>query len=76
MVFRFWQLQNQATAEVHVDLSAFRDQDQVADWAKEAMNWAVTSGVIQGMSTEILAPKGTATRAQAAQVLVNYQLIL
>ena len=67
MVFRFWQLQNQATAEPQTDLSAFRDQDQVADWA---------SGIIQGMSAEILAPKGTATRAQAAQILVNYQLVL
>lgn len=40
------------------------------------MTWAVASGIIQGMSAEILAPKGTATRAQAAQILVNYQLVL
>ena len=58
------------------DLSPYTDAGSISGWAREAMTWAVTSGIIQGMSAEILAPKGTATRAQAAQILVNYQLVL
>lgn len=45
--------------------------DQVADWANEAMRWAVGSGIIQGDNGN-LKPKDSATRAEVAQMMVNF----
>jgi hypothetical protein len=54
------------------DLSAFSDADAIAGWAKEALAWATGAGVINGMGDGAVAPRGTATRAQVAQMLLNY----
>lgn len=54
------------------DLSAFTDGDQTASWAQEAMEWAVASGIFQGSGNSILNPKGSATRAEIAQILMNF----
>ena len=53
-------------------ISAYPDAADVASWAREPMNWAVASGFITGDSSGVLAPKGTATRAQAAVILCRY----
>jgi hypothetical protein len=54
------------------DLSGFADGASVSSWAETAVIWAVDQGVISGMGGNVLNPKGTATRAQVAQVLMNY----
>lgn len=57
-------------------LSAFPDAAKVSDWAKEALNWAVASGLINGVAdangTASLEPQATATRAQIATILVRW----
>ena len=56
-------------------LSAFRDSDRVSYYAEEAMNWAVNEGVINGSldgGVLYLRPNGNATRAEIAQMLMNY----
>ncbi len=53
------------------DLSSFQDVDQVADWASEAMQWAVGAKLIAGRGSGTLAPNGIVTRAEVAQVIVN-----
>jgi hypothetical protein len=50
----------------------FRDADQVSNYAKVPMIWAVDKGVINGMGDGTLAPQETATRAQVAQIIRNY----
>ena len=50
------------------DMSRFGDSDQVADWANDAMAWAVSIGLIQGRPEGIV-PEGTITRAEAAIIL-------
>jgi len=52
-------------------LSAFPDRGSVADWAVEAMTWAVGQGIINGEDGK-LNPDGAVTRAQAAQMLVRF----
>ncbi|MDR2615538.1 MAG: S-layer homology domain-containing protein [Oscillospiraceae bacterium] len=52
-------------------LSRFSDADEVSNWARDAMLWATRAGIING-SDGRLTPQGTATRAQAAQLLLNY----
>ena len=54
-------------------LKDFADAAKVSDYAADAMQWAVANGVINGTSATTLEPAGTATRAQAATVLVRFQ---
>ena len=54
------------------DLSAYADVDDISYYAVDAFEWAVAKGYISGMSASILAPQGTAIRAQATTVLYRY----
>ena len=53
-------------------LAAFIDGGKTSDWAVDAMQWAVGSGLISGKENRILDPLGSATRAEAATVLMRY----
>ena len=50
----------------------FADADRVSDYAQEALCWAVENGVLNGNDSGQLVPGGTATRAEAAQMLKNF----
>lgn len=57
------------------DLSKFADADKVSAWALDAVKWAVGEGILNGSSDKgalNLLPTGTATRAQTAQILMNF----
>lgn len=54
------------------DLSTFSDAEATSDWAEEAISWAVGVGLLSGKGNGILDPSGTATRAEFAQMLMNY----
>lgn len=54
------------------DLTAYADGSSVSGWAAEAMSWAVNAGLISGVGGNQIAPTGTATRAQVAQILMNF----
>ena len=53
------------------DLSTFTDGTTVSPWAQEVVQWAVAEKLMSGNGNE-LQPKGTASRAQVATVLMNY----
>ena len=50
----------------------FTDADEASGYALDALRWAAENGVLNGYSDGRLNPGGTATRAQAAQMLRNY----
>ena len=52
-------------------LSGYTDASGVSGWAKEAMQWAVGSGLIQG-SNNALTPQANASRAQIATILMRF----
>ena len=54
------------------NLTVFKDADDISDWSKNAISWAVGSGLLSGKGNGILDPKGTATRAEVAQIFMNY----
>ena len=54
------------------DLSQFSDSGSVADWAEAAMSWANGNELINGHDDGALEPGGTATRAQAASILMKF----
>lgn len=57
------------------DLTGFPDYDQVADYAQDALAWANAAGLIQGAQeddTILLYPQRSATRAEAAAVMMRF----
>ena len=53
-------------------LAAYQDQASVSGWARAAMAWAVSSGVISGTSATTLSPQKIGTRAEVATVLMQF----
>ena len=53
-------------------VSEFTDGASVSDYATDAVTWALSEGILTGMGDGILAPQGTATRAQAAAMLMRF----
>lgn len=71
-LYRFANFEAGEPIEVTGDLSGYTDADLVADYAVDAMTWAVGEGVISGIGNNTLAPDNTASRAQMATVLTRY----
>ena len=58
------------------DLSQFPDSGKIGEWAEVAMKWANGEGLIQGHENGTIDPTGTTTRAQAASILMRFDLNL
>lgn len=54
------------------DLSAFVDGDTVSHYAVASMTWAVDNGILVGDEAGRLNPRGYATRAQIATIVMRY----
>ena len=52
-------------------IGGFADNSSVSGYARTAMAWANGAGLISGMGDNTLAPRGTATRGQAAVILMG-----
>lgn len=62
--------------EEQADLSRFADQERVSGWARPAMTWAVSQGIVGGVSngsTLTLEPQRSATRAEMATMLRSFR---
>ena len=57
------------------DLNAFTDSAGISTWASAALNWANGVRIINGMGDGKVAPQGTATRSQVAQMLLNMSVL-
>lgn len=53
-------------------LNHFTDAGEVSGYAREAMEWAVETGIISGTTSTTISPKDTATRAQVAAMLMRF----
>ena len=71
VLYRYARYKGLDTATTEENLTSFADAAQVSGYAVSAMNWAVGAGVINGTDSG-LAPKATATRAEVAQILMNF----
>lgn len=54
------------------NLDSFTDRGKASDWAVSALRWAVEQKIISGKGNGILDPKGRATRAEVAAMLMRY----
>ena len=52
----------------------FADRKSIASWSIDAVEWAWSVGLISGKPGNLFDPTGTATRAQGAVILMNYDL--
>lgn len=71
MLYRFAEATGRDVT-ARVDLNKFSDAAKVVGWAEEAMAWAVAEGLLKGYPGGQLCPRGNATRAEAAAILVRY----
>ena len=50
----------------------FADEADIAPWASTAVDWARANGIINGRDGNRFVPKGNASRAEVAMILMNY----
>jgi hypothetical protein len=62
--------------EVDDATSNFPDAGQVSSYAADAMNWAVSAGIISGTGSGTLSPDGTAGRAEVATMFQRFTSVL
>ena len=79
MLFKYANMKNIVIRLNDGEIFRFADGSKVAIYAREAMEWAVTNGILSGkgtaglpISTFHLDPAGTATRAECAAMLKNF----
>ena len=79
MLYKYASLKGYDLTATEGKIYQYADGSQVSTYAKEAMNWAVTNGILNGkgtsgnpLSTFRLDPAGTATRAECAAMLKNF----
>lgn len=71
ILYRYAAWRGHPTA-VRGDLGRFTDGAAVSGYARDAVSWAVGAGLLSGTPAGELDPAGTATRAQAASILVRF----
>lgn len=71
MLYRYAVSKGMVKGPATADLSVFADANSVSSYAVEAMQWAVSTGLINGMDGK-LNPQGSATRAQVATMLMRF----
>ena len=74
ILYRFTEYKG-GDVSARADLSGFPDGGKTHSYAKDAMSWAVAEGLISGVkqgNMNYLDPRGNATRAQVATILMRY----
>ncbi len=71
MIYRYMKYKGMGYTTAPENNLTFADTAEISDYAVESVIWCVESGIINGMGNNMLSPKGTSTRAQAATVLAR-----
>ena len=69
--YRYAQYKGYDTTQGGMAIREFDDYESISDYAMSAMAWAVNTGLVKGDSN-LLYPKGTATRAEIAAMLHRF----
>lgn len=73
-LYRYAQFRNvSVTAADSSSFDGFEDKDSVSGWAENAVIWASSAGIINGTGSGRIEPQMSSTRAQVAQVIMNYE---
>ena len=60
-----------SSAEVAALLAGFKDAGQIGSWARAELAAAIESGIVNGTSANTVSPTATATRAEAAAMIIR-----
>ena len=69
ILYRYAKLKGYAT---DTEESGFADNDEISDWAKEAVFWAVKQKIIFGTDENKVLPSEATTRAQTAAIIIRF----
>lgn len=77
ILYRFASSQGvDTTLSEDVTIEYFTDAEEVSEYALEAMKWAINESIINGRTEELIAPKETATRAEAATLIQRIDFLI
>ncbi len=71
MIYRFSKYKGYDTTG-RMNLSGFEDEQEMYDYAKEPFEWTVSTGLIEGVGYNLLAPTLGTERAELAMLLSRY----
>lgn len=72
MLYRYAVYNGLDVADSSDNLSTFTDSDKISDYAVEAMNWAIGTGILKGKGQGFLDARGGATRAELAAIVERF----
>lgn len=75
MMYNYAELKQIGTSN-RAELSNYSDNGEISSWAVEAMQWAVSTGLISGTTETMLSPMDTTTRAECATILTKWMMYL
>ena len=72
ILYRYAETTGGDTSATAAALNGYADKGKVSSWATKAMTWAVSHGIISGVTDSTLSPLSSATRAQVVVMLHRY----
>lgn len=76
MLYRYAQSLGLVAAQnVGSSVDSFHDAEAISAWAKEAMEWACTNGILQG-NDQMLRPGSDSSRAEVAAMLMRFVALI
>lgn len=72
VLYRYAKFKGINTAAGGSLIGKFDDCENISEYALEAVEWAVDSGLVKGMGNNTLAPQNGATRAEIAEMLMRF----
>ncbi len=75
LVYSLYELAGAPETDVTV-LEAFSDSSEITEICLNAFAWAVSNGIVNGVTETTLEPTSTTTRAQVATVMIRYAEII
>lgn len=73
---RYCEYSSCMTSPNQLTKKTFSDGNQVSEYAEEAVDWAVSNGLLNGYEDNTIRPQGKITRAELATVLLRFERII
>ena len=72
ILYRYAQNEGYKTSQSGKGTEGYLDASSISSYAVKAMDWAVNAGLLSGKGNNTLAPTAGATRAEVAQIFMNF----
>ena len=76
IIFRYMKFKGLDMSIEEVDITSYKDFDDISDYAKDAFQYACSKGIVSGTSQTTLEPKESATRVQMAAIFQRCEKVL